>query len=57
MFIYLFFLSMLKVNFDAPPFVFVLKPTTAGLSSILGTCKEKGKFLDPESRGNHLDIK
>ena len=48
---------MLKVNFDAPPFVFVLKPTTAGLSSILGKCKEKGKFLDRESQGNHLDIK
>ena len=47
-------LSMLKVNFDGPPFALLLKPTAAGLSSILGKCKEKGKFLDPESQGNHL---
>ena len=50
-------LSMLKVNFDGPPFALVLKPTTASLSAILGKCKEKGKFLDPESQGNHLEIK
>ena len=45
---------MLKVNFDAPPFVLALKPTSTGLSAILGKCKEMGKFLDPESQGNHL---
>ncbi|XP_044177808.1 serine/threonine-protein kinase tousled-like 2 isoform X2 [Acropora millepora] len=43
-------LSECKVNFDSPPFVLVLKPTTAGLSAILGKCKEKGKFLDPDSQ-------
>lgn len=39
-----------KVNLEEPPFVFILKPTSAGVNSILGKCKEKGNFLDPDSQ-------
>jgi len=40
-----------KVNFGGAPLLFVVKPTAAGATAIREKCKERGQFLDPDSKG------
>lgn len=46
-----FFFVPWKVNFDGAPLLFVVKPTAAGATAIQEKCKERGLFLDPDSKG------
>ncbi|KAJ7386907.1 hypothetical protein OS493_006941 [Desmophyllum pertusum] len=43
-------LTECKANFGGAPLLFVVKPTPAGATAIQEKCKEKGRFLDPESQ-------
>ena len=46
-----FFFVPWKVNFGAAPLLFVVKPTAAGATAIRDKCKDRGQFLDPDSKG------
>jgi len=43
-----------KVNFGGAPLLFVVKPTTAGATAIREKCKERGQFLNPDSKGKSM---
>ena len=43
-----------KVNFGGAPLLFVVKPTAAGATAIREKCKERGQFLDPDSKGKGI---
>ena len=49
-----FFFVPWKVNFGGAPLLFVVKPTAAGATAIREKCKERGQFLDPDSKGKGI---